>query len=360
MTEYQLLLAPIKIGDLTLANRIVMPPMVIFQAGDDGLVTQKHVEHYQRRSGPGLVIVEGTAVLPDGRISHRQLGIYGDHHIEGLSRLSRAIHENGGLAGIQIHHAGAVAFKDDRDNQTKKYIGILIRLAKQQLMFSGLLKIRKAFKAASLRAVEAGFDVIEIHAAHGYLFTQFLSPLRNWRLDRYGGRIENRRRLLFEVFQDIRSEVKGRALATCRLGIADGCRGGFALKDGLDMASLLEKNGVEFLDISSGSGTPASVRPNGSPYSGRLHLAQVAKQVLSIPVIGGGGLRHPDLAEKALQDKMADMIFIGKAMLADPDWARKAIEGRPESIVSCYDCRPCFYFSDSSKCPAQKRLNRSF
>lgn len=353
MTEHRLLLAPIKVGNLTLDNRIVMPPMVIYRAGDDGLVTPDHIEHYKRRSGPGLVIVEGTAVLPEGRISRRQLGIYGDRQVEGLSRIAEIIHKNGAIAGIQIHHAGILAYMESGVSRSKRIMAAIFRLAKQQLTFSVLMRIREAFKAAARRAVEAGFDIIEIHGAHGYLFTQFLSPLTNWRFDRYGGRIENRGRLLLEVFSDIQHEVAGRALVTYRLGVADGHHGGLPLSEGLYTATALENEGVKLLDISSGRGTPSNIKPQGSPFSGRLHLARAAKLALSIPVIGGGGILHPDHAEQALQEQMADLIFVGRGILADPGWAQKTIEGRIEAIVCCRECESCFYHFDSTRCPAR-------
>lgn len=355
MTHHRLLLNPIKVGSLALANRIVMPPMVIYRAGDDGLVTPEHIEHYKRRSGPGLVMVEATAVLPEGRISRCQLGIYSDHQVAGLSRLAEIIHNNGAIAGIQIHHAGALAYTETGGSRFKRLMVAAFRLSKQQLMLSTLMRIREAFKAAARRSVQSGFDIVEIHAAHGYLFSQFLSPLKNWRFDRYGGKIENRERLLLEVIRDIQTEVAGRVLVTCRLGVADGHRGGLPLSQGLSMATALEKEGMKLLDISTGSGTPSNMRQRGSPFSARLHLARRAKLALSIPVIGGGRVFHPDLAERALQEGMADMIFVGRGILADPAWAQKTIEGKVEAIVPCRECSVCFYHYDSSKCPARER-----
>ena len=354
--EYPLLLSPLQIGELTLPNRIVMPPMVTFLAEDGGLVTRAHLEHYERSSGPGLMIVEGTAVSPEGRISERQLGVYSDRHIEGLARIARIIKANGAVAAIQIHHAGATAFAESQKDKYRRLAGILWRLGKQQWKFSGLQRIREAFNTAARRAVEAGFDIIELHAAHGYIFSQFLSPWKNWRIDRYGGSPEKRRRFLLEVYQTVQEEVAGRALVTCRLGVVDGYRkGGLSLAEGLAAASMLEKEGAKFLDVSSGSGIPAHVRPEGSPYSARLHLAREAKRVLRIPVIGGGSVRHPALAEQALQEGMADLIFVGHGMLADPAWARKTLEGKAESIVPCRECSTCLHFTDASKCPARRK-----
>jgi len=353
--KYSLLLAPLQIGTLTLPNRIVMPPMVTFLAAGGGLVTQAHLEHYARSSGPGLIVVEGTAVLPEGRISERQLGIYSDRHIEGLAQLAGNIKANGAAAAIQIHHVGATAFAVTRKQKYQQLPTTLFRLLKQQLMVSGLLRIQEAFQNAARRAVEAGFDIIEIHGAHGYLFSQFLSPLKNWRLDRYGGSLENRRRLLLEVFRATCREAADKALVTCRLGVADGHRRGLSLSEGLSTAALLEREGAKLLDVSCGSGIPDSVRPAKSRYSGRLHLAHRAKAVLQIPIIGGGGIRHPDLAEQALQDGMADLIYVGRGILADPSWARKTIEGRPESIVLCRGCRCCLHLTDASQCPARQQ-----
>lgn len=353
--DYPHLLAPLQIDRLTLPNRIVMPPMVTFLAEDYGLVTGAHLEHYRRSAGPGLVIVEGTAVLPEGRICRRQLGIYGDRQIEGLARLAGIIHESGAIAGIQIHHAGATALVETLHRTWRDYASILFRLLKQQVMVAGLVRIREAFGAAARRAAEAGFDIIEIHGAHGYLFSQFLSPSKNRRMDRYGGCLENRRRLLLEVFRTVSREIAGSALTTCRLGIADGGRRGLALSDGLSTASALEREGALLLDVSHGSGIPASVQPEGSPYSGRLHLAHQARRVVGVPVIGGGGILHPDLAEQALRDGMADLIYVGRGILADPAWARKTIEGRPDAIIPCRGCRYCRHFTDAAGCPARRQ-----
>ncbi|RQW89556.1 MAG: NADH:flavin oxidoreductase [Geobacter sp.] len=351
--KHTLLLTPLQIDTLNLPNRIVMPPMVTFLAAAEGLVTQAHLEHYARSSGPGLIIVEGTAVLPEGRISERQLGIYSDRHVEGLAQLARTIKASGAAAAIQIHHVGATAFAVTRKQKHQQLPKILFRLMKQQIMVSGLLRIQEAFQNAARRAIEAGFDIIELHGAHGYLFSQFLSPLKNWRLDRYGGCLENRRRLLLEVFRATCRQAADKALVTCRLGIADGHRRGLSLSEGLSTAALLESEGAKLLDVSCGSGIPDSVQPENSRYSGRLHLAYRAKSILRIPVIGGGGIRHPDLAEHALQDGMADLIYVGRGLLADPAWARKTIEGRPESIVPCRGCRFCFHLTDPSRCPAR-------
>jgi len=173
------------------------------------------------------------------------------------------------------------------------------------------------------------------------------------------GGLKNRRHFLLEVYRTVCVEVAGKALVTCGLGIADGHKGGLSLSEGLSTAIVLEEEGAKLLDVSHGSGAPDHVRPKGSRYSGSLHLAHAAKSVVRIPVIGGGGIRHPALAEQALQDSMADMIYVGRGLLADPGWARKTIAGKPESIVRCRECENCFHFTNSSKCPARRGRNSS-
>lgn len=352
--RYPLLSSPLTIGRLTVKNRIVMPPMVIYRASEEGLVTQAHIDHYRSAAGPGLMIVEGTAVLPEGRISRRQLGIFQDRQIGGLARIAEAIHAGGGVAAIQIHHAGAHGFETAGANRASRVVRTLARLARQQFMTSGLGRIRRAFGEAASRAVSAGFDVVEIHGAHGYLLSQFLSPAMNWRVGKYGGGLEGRRRLLLEVCEEVRTRVSGRALVTVRLGVADGYRRGLKLAEGLSTAELLERSGLLVLDISNGCGRWPSIKPDGSPFSDRLHLAGEAKRGLKVPIIGGGGIRRPDLAERALSERMADLISIGKGLLADPAWALKALEGRAEAIVPCRNCMACFFYSDSAKCPARR------
>lgn len=334
-----------------------MPPMVTYLAGDDGVATPEHIVHYEDAAGPGLIMVEGTAVLPEGRVDRRQLGIYRQSHVEGLATLAEVIHRSGAVAGIQLHHAGATAFAESRGRRAHRRLPpTLVRLARQQMGTAGLGKIRDAFRDAARRAVDAGFDIIEVHAAHGYVFSQFLSPLTNRRIDRYGGKLENRARLLIDVFTAVSEEVSGSALVTVRLGVADQDPRGLTLADGLWVARRLEDEGALLLSISHGRGTPPGpLDREECPYSSLLQLARSARSALRIPVTGGGGVRTPDLAERALQDGMADFIFVGRGMLADPGWARKALEGRQHEIVLCQVCSPCRWFDNRRLCPARRR-----
>jgi NADPH2 dehydrogenase len=348
--SYKKLLEPFRIAGLKLPNRIVMPPLISLGANEAGEVTERHIEHYRNSVGPGLMIVEVTAVLPEGRVSQRQLGIYSDRHREGLARLAGIIHESGAAAGIQLHHAGLKAFQGpwietEAHSDDTRQAPDLARI--------DLRRIGQAFVTAARRAASAGFDVIELHNAHGYLLSQLLSPLTNNRKDRYGGSLENRQRFLFETLRAVQDAVGSDALITCRLGAADGRPGGLTLDEGCDTASRLEEEGVRILDISGGVEGAPDIRPANSAYSSILHLARAIKGQVSIPVIGVGGIRTPERAEQALEDEMADLVAIGRGILADPAWARKTIANEPHTISICRECTPCFHFTEPVRCPAR-------
>ena len=348
--KYPKLLEPLRIDGLTLPNRIVMPPLISLRSNEAGEVTQRNIDHYQNSVGPGLVIVEVTAVLPEGRVSRRQLGAYSDGHTEGLAKLAKIIHDSGAAAGIQLHHAGIKAFQGpwmetEGNSEEREHIPDLTRI--------DLERVGQAFVAGTLRAVAAGFDIVELHGAHGYLLSQLLSPLANQRKDKYGGSLENRRRFLLETFRAARDAVAGRAMVTCRLGAADGVAGGFTLDEGRDTAARLVEEGVKMLDVSNGVDGAPDIRPADSPHSSVLHLAREIKSQVDVPVIGVGGIRRPELAERALEDQMADLIAIGRGMLADPAWARKTIAGKSHTISICQECRRCFHFTEPARCPAR-------
>jgi 2,4-dienoyl-CoA reductase-like NADH-dependent reductase (Old Yellow Enzyme family) len=344
------LLEPIRIAGLSLANRIVMPPLISLSANEAGEATERHVDHYRNSVGPGLMIVEVTAVLPEGRVSQRQLGIYADRYVKGLARLAEIIHESGAPAGIQLHHAGAKAFQGPW-MATEAHRGDAGPSPAVSTL--DLKSVRRAFAEGARRAVSAGFDVIELHNAHGYLLSQLLSPLTNHRQDEYGGPLRNRQRFLFETLRAVQDVVADQALITCRLGAADGRAGGLTVEEGCDTAARLEEEGLELLDVSGGVDGAPDIRPENSPFSSLLHLARAIKSRVSIPVIGVGGLRTPELAEQALQEEMADLVAVGRGILADPAWARKTIAGEHEGISLCRECSPCFHFTEPAKCPAR-------
>ena len=356
--RYPLLLSPVRIGRFLAPNRIVMPPMVIWKAGLDGLVTDDHVKHYAHSAGPGVCIVEATAVSPEGRLAATQLGAWSDNHTEGLSRLAAVIKRSGAIAGIQIHHAGG-------KTNAQKNGGLPIQVpsragaAEQQvkeLDQSEIERIIADFGAAARRCAAAGFDLIELHGAHGYLGSQFLAPSTNHRKDRWGGSIENRSRFVAECVRAARQAVAATAhtpIIAVRLGVADAGRPPLRAADGIAAAEIVCSAGAQLLHISHAGSMPQ----DGSDlsWSATLELARQTRKKVSVPVIGVGGIKTPAEAEKALQEPLADMIAVGRALLADPAWAAKTVAGKEQDIYRCVDCKPrCFHFKQPHKCPARR------
>ena len=322
--KYPKLLSAIRLEHLELKNRIVMPPMATWKADDSGEVNQIHLDHYKESAGPGMIIVEAAAVSPEGRLRRGQLGIFDDRHVEGLRALAETIIAGGAVAAIQIHHAGGKATPEHAYGLTP----VAPSMLHGNVAPEDIHRIQGDFVRSAMRAADAGFDIVEIHSAHGYLCSQFLSPLTNQRHDEYGGSLENRQRFLLEIIDQTQNKLSGRAMVTCRLGVVDKDPAGFAVEEGLQTAELLEKNGAPFLDISHGIGMPGPDPTAVGSFSGLMNLATETKKRVEIPVIGVGGISHPEEAERAIQEKMADLIAVGSALLTDPGWAKKAIDGR--------------------------------
>ncbi len=313
-----LLFSPVTISGLELKNRIVMSPMCQYQAKADGFVTDWHRVHYPTRAvgGVGLIMVEATAVQPNGRISNQDLGIWSDDHIQGLSELVRLVHHHGAKIGIQLAHAGrkaqadgrhvapsAIAFSDDYD-------------VPEELAADEINEIVQAFRQAAIRAEKAGFDVVEIHAAHGYLINEFLSPLANHRQDEYGGNRENRFRLLEKTVKAVQ-EVWSGALFV-RISAEEYAEGGNHIEDYVYYAGLLRDLGVHCIDVSSGGVVMAKIQD--VPLY-QVPFAERIKREAGILTGAVGKITTADQAEEILRQERADLIFIGRELLRNPYWA---------------------------------------
>jgi 2,4-dienoyl-CoA reductase-like NADH-dependent reductase (Old Yellow Enzyme family) len=213
-------------------------------------------------------------------------------------------------------------------------------------------RILDCFAAAARRASEAGFDAVEIHGAHGYLGSQFLSPLANQSRDQWGGSLENRARFLREAHKRIRRACDGKILASCRLGAADRA-GGLTVDEGIQVARWLAEDGMPYLHISTGIGDPPRLAPEGSPWSDRLLLGARIREAVKIPVIGVGGIFTPEQADRALADGLVDLVAIGRGLLADPQWVMKASTGLEDTINLCHRCKVCHHFRRPERCPAR-------
>lgn len=314
------LFEPYTVKNVTFPNRIVMSPMCMYSCfEEDGKPGDFHFTHYTSRAvgKVGLIILEATGVLPEGRISDRDLGIWSDAHIEGLAKLVSAIKQYGAKAGIQLAHAGRKARVKNGDIFAPSPLRFSdeYKLPKEMTR-DDIRRTVKAFKDAAERAKKSGFDVIEIHAAHGYLINQFLSPLTNQRKDAYGGTAENRCRLLFEIIGEVKTVWDGPLFV--RISASDHHAGGLVADDYVEIAKQLKKLGVDLIDVSSGGVVPdAQFRV----YPGyQVPFAEKIKREADIPVGAVGLITSPLQAEEILQNGRADLIFLGRELLRNPYW----------------------------------------
>ena len=306
------------IKSLKLKNRVVMPPMCMYSADDSGEVNDFHINHYTTRSigGVGLIIVESTGITPNGRISDNDLGIWDDKHIKGLKNLVQSVKKHGSKIAIQLNHAG------------RKYTGSGQPVAPSAISYDENYKMPKEltkieikeiifrFQEAAIRADKAGFDVIEIHAAHGYLIDQFLSPLSNLRQDGYGKTTENRTRFLKEILVAVK-EVwpKGKPISL-RVSAEDYKKGGISIKEMVQIINIV-KEYVDVVHVSSGGLVPAHI----NLYPGyQINFAQTIKRECNIPTIAVGLITEIDMVEEILSNERADLVALGRELLRNPFW----------------------------------------
>jgi len=350
------LLEPIKIGPLELRNRIVMPAMGTNYADQDGAVTDRLLNYYAERAkgGAGLIIIEVTCVdSPIGKTIAHQLGIHEDRLVPGLKALARSIQAHGAKAALQLHHAGRRASSKVTGLQpvAPSAIACYGGNVPRELAEEEIERIVEKFAQAGRRAQEAGFDAVEIHCAHGYLIHQFLSPLTNKRSDAYGGELFNRTRFAGEVLHRIRKELGESYPIFVRISADEFIPGGLTLVDGKKIAQVLERAGANLIHVSAG-GTPSTAQeyatqkatsiPDRSFARGCfVHLAQGIKECVRIPVIAVGRINGPELAEEILRQGKADLVAMGRALIADPEMPRKIKDGNWGSIRRCIACLNC-------------------
>lgn len=338
------LFSPMNIRTLTLKNRIVMPPMCTNFATIGGAVTERMIDYYTVRAsgGVGLINVEFAYVRPDGKVFEHMLGIYDDKLIPGLKRLSDSVHKEGAKIFIQLAHGGRRVHSDITGTApvAPSPIPRLNGEVPHELSKEEIGELIQAFILAARRAQRAGFDGVMLHMAHGYLLQQFLSPFSNKRKDEYGGDLEGRARFPLEVLRGIRKEVGEDYPISCRLCGDEFIKGGFDLNQSVLMAKMLEANGANFLEISAGTHETAYMitAPPYYPMGFLAPLSAKIKKEVSIPVGIVGRIHTPEVAEQILQEGKADLIAVGRGLIADPEWPKKAQEGKPETIRPCLSC----------------------
>jgi 2,4-dienoyl-CoA reductase-like NADH-dependent reductase (Old Yellow Enzyme family) len=335
-----MLFEPLTLRSITFRNRVWLPPMCTYQAeAHDGRATDWHLVHYGARAagGFGLLIAEATAVAPEGRITMNDLGLWDDGQIDGYARIARFTQGLGAKLGVQLGHAGRKAstwpdLASYPDGLQTPADGGWEPVGPGADAFPGLAQPRAltteevqalpaAFAAAARRADQAGLDAVEIHAAHGYLLTQFLSPLSNHRTDQYGGGFENRTRLVAETVQAVRAVWPESKPLLVRLSATEWVDGGWSLDDTIALVSALKPLGVDLIDVSSGGNLVTKI-PIGPGY--QVGLAAAIRQATGVPVAAVGLITEPAQAEQVLRSGQADAVLIGRAALREPGWPERA------------------------------------
>lgn len=333
------LFSPFRLRSLTLRNRIAVSPMCQYSSAD-GFATDWHLVHLGARAvgGAGLVLSEATAVVPEGRISPQDLGIWSDAHVEGLARVTRFVRAQGAVAGIQLAHAGRKASTSPPWTGGRRVppdaggwtpVGPDARPFRDgelpvphALTLDEVRGVVDAFVAATHRALAAGFEVIELHAAHGYLLHAFLSPLTNARTDAYGGDFAGRTRLLLEVTDAVRAALPDALPLLVRISASDWMAGGWTPDDSVALARLLAPRGVDLIDCSSGGAVPGARIAVGPGY--QVPFAERVRREAGIATGAVGLITDPAQAEAIVRDGQADLVLLARELLRDPHWPLRA------------------------------------
>jgi 2,4-dienoyl-CoA reductase-like NADH-dependent reductase (Old Yellow Enzyme family) len=348
-----ILLTPARIGPVEIKNRIVMPPMTTRTADDDGFVTEDCIAYYLARvqGGTGLITVEMASPEKAGRHRRREIGIYDDRFVSGLKRLVDAIHRGGAKASIQLGHAGGHT-RIDICGETpiapsalphSVYETTFETIVPQEMTKARIKETIAAHVTAAQRARSAGFDCVEIHAAHGYLISQFHAPFENRRRDEYGGALENRARFGLEILRAVKSAVPDVAVVY-RLSVEDFFPGGLRFSEGRQIAVWAAAAGADALHVTAGhyrSRPSAQVVLPPMTFSDATFLDYAAdvKKRVRVSVIAVGRLGDPAVAERAVSQGKADFIALGRALIAEPQWVEKVRRGEP--IRRCLSCNTC-------------------
>lgn len=346
-----LLFSPARLGTLTIRNRLVRSATGEGMAEPDGSVTEDLVAFYRRlaEGGVGLIVTGHTYVHPLGKASPGMVGLYGDDLIPGHRRLTDAVHRAGGLVAVQLNHAGRQTSPARIGRRTPLAPSALARpgakFVPKEMTEEEIEETIGAFADAARRAVEAGYDAVQIHSAHGYLISEFNSPYANHRTDRWGGTPENRRRFLLEVYRRVRSAVGEGFPVFVKLNGTDFVDGGLTPEESAQIARALEAEGIDAIEVSAGFAETADLivrkdilEPEQEAYL--LPLARTIRRAVSVPVMIVGGLRSREVMERMLAEEGMTFVSLCRPLIREPDLPRKLEEGRSRR-AACISCSRC-------------------
>jgi 2,4-dienoyl-CoA reductase-like NADH-dependent reductase (Old Yellow Enzyme family)/thioredoxin reductase len=340
------LFSPITIASMTLKNRVVMPAMGTSYANADNTVSDRLLQYLARRAagGTGLITTEVCAVTTRGKGFARELGVWSDDFIPGLTKIPEVIHREGGKAALQLHHAGRETFAivtGDTPEAPSALPSVILQQPCEEMNLTRIAVVVDSFGKAAARAQRAGFDALEIHGAHGYLLTQFLSPFSNQRTDRYGGSEENRSRFTLEVIEAVRKAVGPTYPVIIRISADELIRGGYELEFVKKLAPRLVSAGASAIHVSVATmSTPGNLSVASMDVEPGFNLfrARALKEVVNVPIIAVGRINSLEMADNAIAAGDADLISFGRQHLADPDFIKKALAGDIEDIRWCTSC----------------------
>ena len=320
------LFSPIQLRDLEVANRIVMAPMCIYQASETGISQDVHLVYYGARAlgGIGLLIIEATAITSGGRNTIRDLGIWNDQQIEGLSRITKFCKEHGAATCIQLAHSGRKSWADNFGVGLERPIApSAIPQGEEwetpeEMTKADIQEMVIIFQEAARRSIAAGIDCLEIHGAHGYLIHQFLSLVSNHRTDEYGGSLTNRMRFMMEVIEAVREVIPDGMPLAARLSVVDWCDEGLQIEDSVEIAKALKSAGVDIIDCSSGG--ILEDKPQRLGPGDQIKFSEEIKSGANIMTMAVGSISTPELAEEILLNERADMVALGRELLHRPHW----------------------------------------
>jgi len=364
---YDRLFSKGKIGNLEIKNRVVMMPMGTHLSSADGEITDREIAYFEERAkgGVGLIVTEITTVDHQmGRAGAIHPRVDDHRFVPMLARLADTLHKYDARVFMQLHHAGRqgkTIFTGGKQLLAPSPVMCRVTGEEPRALTTGEIKdLIQKFSLGALRCKMAGIDGVELHAAHGYLLNQFISPHTNKRTDEFGGTTEKRLRFIREIIESIRENCGADYPVSIRISADEFVEGGITLDMGREVAQYLEGFGVDALNVSAGiyESFPKVIEPVYYPQGWRVYLAQAIKEVTSIPVMTAGVIREPDFAEQVLADHKADFVGLGRGLLADPEWVNKARDGRQDLIRKCISCNYCLQGGRHIACAVNARVGR--